>query len=217
MDKDGRKLFATVALALLAAPAALLAFSAWSIAPFSTSTYNILKTAIFILQAPKAERMVIGDSRVEFATPPRGVFFVGYGGGSSRQLERVSGVLCALGNAKVTIALGINDTKPTERNMPVSQAALEGIVDACDREDLWISAIWPAEAGVEPAGDDYDPGMTAALDAYIGELARRKGLGLIEVPPLQPGYTYDGVHFIDSVSREYARELAFPEVEKGGG
>ena len=191
--------------------ALLLAVSAWAIAPFSLAPHNVIRTAEVLVKAPFATRLVIGDSRVSFATAPEGSLFAGYGGATSRQVARVSGLLCRISDAQVTIALGINDTKPFEHDERASRDALGRIMQDCEREKLWIATIWPAEPGVEPGGDAYDPQMTADLNAYIAELADSRGTEPLPVPTLEPGFTYDGVHFIPSVSQDYAERLAFPE------
>lgn len=209
---DRAKTFVGIASWLFAGLAAiLLGFSAWAISPFSLKPYHIIRTAELILKAPFARRLVIGDSRVSFATAPEGSLFAGYGGATSRHLERVSGVLCAISGAQVTIALGINDTKPWEHDVDASRRALDGIAAACRRDALAISAIWPAEAAMPPGGKAYDPAMTAALNAHLETLARRMDARFLPAPELPAGYTYDGVHFTDPVSRDYARRLAFPE------
>lgn len=190
---------------------ALLAFAAWAIAPFSLKPYHVIRTAELVLKAPFAERLVIGDSRVSFAEAPRGSLFAGYGGATSRDLERVFGILCTLSNAQVTIALGINDTKPWEHDEAGSRRALGKIVTDCQRDDLWLSAIWPAEASMPPGGKAYDPVMTATLNAHFEALAERAGARLLPAPRLEANYTYDGVHFTEPVSRDYARRLAYPE------
>ncbi|MBX7495372.1 SGNH/GDSL hydrolase family protein [Qipengyuania sp. 6B39] len=189
----------------------LLAISAWAIAPFSYAPYHVIRTAEVLVKAPFASRLVIGDSRVQFATPPEGSLFAGYGGATSRHVARVSGLLCRVSDAQVTIALGINDTKPYEHDEAASRAALASIMRACDREKLWIATIWPAEPGVEPGGDAYAPVMTARLNAFIAELAGRRDMTPLPVPALDPGFTYDGVHFVEPVSQDYAARLAFPE------
>ena len=206
-----RRILTGAFLVLLLGLAGLLALSAWAIAPFSSRVYYAIETAQFIAKAPFASRLVIGDSRIEYATPPEGVMFVGYGSATSRHLARVTGVLCAISEAQVTIALGINDTKPSEWDEQASRTAFESMARACERDKLWFSAIWPAEPGVAPAGDDYLPRAADLLDKHIAEVAGDTGAGLIEVPELAPGFTYDGVHFTHEVSARYAYELAFPE------
>ena len=191
--------------------AVLFAVSAWAIAPFSLAPHNVIRTAEVLVKAPFATRLVIGDSRVQFATAPEGSLFAGYGGATSRHVARVSGLLCRISDAQVTVALGINDTKPYEHDEPASRAALGRIMRDCDRDRLNIAAIWPAEPGGGPGGNNYDPQMTAALNAYIAELAARRGTRPLPVPPLEAGFTYDGVHFIPAVSQDYAERLAFPE------
>ena len=190
---------------------ALLAFAAWAIAPFSLKPYHVFRTAELVLKAPFAERLVIGDSRVSFAKAPRGSLLAGYGGATSRDLERVSGILCTLSNAQVTIALGINDTTPWEHDEAASRSALGRIVTDCQRNDLWLAAIWPAEASKPPGGKAYDPVMTATLNAHLEALAQIAGARFLPAPRLEANYTYDGVHFTDPVSRDYARRLAYPE------
>ncbi|MDP4575807.1 SGNH/GDSL hydrolase family protein [Qipengyuania sp. G39] len=190
---------------------ALLAFGAWAIAPFSLKPFYVIRTAELVLKAPFTERMVIGDSRVSFAEAPSGSLFAGYGGATSRDLERVSGILCTLSNAQVTIALGINDTKPWEHDEAGSRRAFGKIVANCQRDHLWLSAIWPAEASMPPGGKAYDPVMTATLNAHLEALAQRAGARFMSAPQMQPNYTYDGVHFTEPVSHDYARRLAYPE------
>ena len=211
MSQQAKRIVGAVGWAFVGLVVALLAFSAWAIAPFSQRPYHVLRTAELVLKTPFAERLVIGDSRVSFAETPQGSLFAGYGGATSRDLERVSGILCALGDGQVTIALGINDTKPWEQDEAASRRALRNIVTDCQRRDLSLSAIWPAEATMPPGGRAYDPAMTAALNAHIEALAKRARARFLPAPRLETNYTYDGVHFTEPVSREYAQRLAYPE------
>lgn len=206
-----RKLMTKMLLVALICLASLLAVSAWAIAPYSSRAHYVVETAGFLARAPFASRMVIGDSRIEYASAPRGVLFVGYGSATSRDLSRVTRVLCRASGAQVTIALGINDTKPSEWDEAASRVAFAQMAKGCARKDLWLAQIWPAEQGVPPAGDDYLPDAAARLDTHIAELAQSAGAGWIPVPDLARGYTYDGVHFTGNVSRLYAQILSFPD------
>lgn len=201
--------------AIVTSAAALLALSLWIMAPFRLAFDDVMETADTLVRAPFASSLVIGDSRVQFAEEPEGALFAGFGGATSRHLERLSGVVCPLTGARVTVALGVNDTKADELDLAATRAAFARIADNCERPGLRFAKVWPAEAGVEPAGDDYDPAAIAAINAFLDDLSARTGAELLEVPELDPGFTFDGVHFTEEVSRDYARRLAFDEAGRG--
>lgn len=194
---------------LVTAAAFLLAFSAWIILPFRPGLAEVLTTAETLLRAPFASTIVIGDSRVELAEEPDGALFAGYPSATSRDLVRLSGAVCALSSARITIALGINDTKPDELDLAATRDAFDRISDQCARPELRFAEVWPAEPDVEPAGDDYDLDAVAAITARLRALSAQGRAQLIAVPDLPNGFTHDGVHFTPEVSRDYARRLAF--------
>ncbi|QYJ06613.1 SGNH/GDSL hydrolase family protein [Qipengyuania flava] len=202
------RLLAAVISALLLI---LTAFAAWAIAPFSRDPADWPATVKNLVRAPFSDRIVIGDSRVSFAREPDGALFVGYGGATSRQLERMATIVCAIAPGQVSLALGVNDTKPTELDLGASRAALRRLVLACKREDLWLGQIWPSEAGVEPAGNAYHADAIEELNGYLIELAEAHDAKVLPVPALPEPFTYDGVHFTPEVSRHYAQRLAFPD------
>jgi lysophospholipase L1-like esterase len=189
----------------------LTAFAAWAIAPFSRDPAKWPDVVEDLVRAPFSDRIVIGDSRVSFAREPGGVLFVGYGGATSRQLERMAKLVCALAPGQVSLALGVNDTKPSELYLDKSRAALDRIVAACARERLYLARIWPSEPGVEPGGDAYHAYAIADLNSHFAKLADAHGARLLPVPALPEPFTYDGVHFTPRVSRLYAARLAFPD------
>lgn len=204
-----RKLLNLVGWLVVSLAALVLAFSAWIILPFRPGLAEVLTTAETLLRAPFAATTVIGDSRIELAAEPDGALFAGYPSATSRDLERLSGVVCAISSARVTIALGINDTKPDELDLAATRGAFDRIADQCARPDLRFAEVWPAEPDVEPAGANYDIQAVAEITAHLRELAAQGRVQLIAAPDLPSGFTHDGVHFVRGVSRDYARMLAF--------
>jgi hypothetical protein len=187
----------------------VFALAGWAHAPYPHAQPIPAQTAEYLLRAPFASRIVIGDSRVAWGRPAGDALFIGYGGATFRQLERVTRVLCALSDAPVTIALGVNDAKPAELDEAASLASLDAMLAACAPDKVRLAQVWPSEPGVEPAGGDYDLAAISRLNAAI---AARAGAGVtvLPVPPLQ-GHTTDGVHFIDTVSARYMAVLAAPD------
>ncbi|KLE35222.1 SGNH/GDSL hydrolase family protein [Aurantiacibacter luteus] len=187
--------------------ASLLAVSAWAIAPFSSRPGHVLHTAGYLLRAPLADRMAIGDSRIWTASPPEGALFAAYGGASAREMSRVVGLLCNLHSGPVTIALGVNDTKPHRMNLPASAASLAMMTRDCERPTLALARIWPVEPGVDRHADSPDPVSIDTLNLSIDAIAERSGIRVLAVPDLPSPFTRDGVHFTDEVTADYAHEL----------
>lgn len=158
----------------LAAVAGLICVAAWAIAPVSSSPVEIGRTARSIARAPFADHLVIGDSRVARALATDVAQVVGYGGASARQLQRLSSVLCALAPGRVTIALGINDTRVGDRNLTASRAAFNAIARDCARADLRFALVWPVELDVRSAGGNYAPEAIAAINAHIADAAQQR-------------------------------------------
>jgi hypothetical protein len=194
----------TLSLGLLA-----LAFVAWAIAPFSRSPLDVLRAGQILTSAPFSERIVVGDSRVLFATSPQEqVLFAGFSGATTRSLERFTRVVCAISDAPLTVALGVNDSKRVERNLPASKAAVDRILDGCRGRQLAMADIWPVEDGVATRVDGFQMAAITQLSAHIEAQAWATGQTFIPAPELAPGYSIDGVHFTDAVSAQYAETLA---------
>lgn len=196
-------------LALVLGAVFVLGLSAWIMSPSRLTLRNVLTTSETLLRAPFASSLVIGDSRVELAKEPDGALFAGIPSATGHDLARLARIACSVTDARVTVAAGINDTKPGERDLRRSRTAFEAIVENCRGRDLRIAEIWPAEPSVGPAGGNYDAEGAASLNDFLRKLAARKGIAFLTVPDLPAGYTIDGVHFSEPVSRDYARLLAF--------
>ena len=190
--------------------AVLLGISAWATWPYSRDIGWSVTTFGHLLNAPFADRVVIGDSRVEWAMPTEGSRFMGYGGATTRDLARLANVACSFGSAPVTIALGVNDTKPEEQDAEATQAAMNAILQDCAHRDLSVSAIWPVEPERFPEGDFYDSALIARYNAELRGLSERYGARFIDVPVLPDPLTWDGVHFEEKAMRLYAATLAPP-------
>ena len=165
------------------------------------------RTALYLLRAPLADRIVIGDSRVQWGVQDGQALFVGYGGARIADLSRLTQVLCRLSDAEVVLALGTNDAKVIERDPDAALAALEQMVRRCGPQRVLLAEIWPGEPGKGPSGRDFDAAMIARLNAGIGRIAQAEGVPLIPAPVLS-GHTHDGIHFTPAVSRRYLDLLA---------
>lgn len=197
-------------VALTMAVGALLAaqaFAWWVMAPFPYEPLLSIRTTARLALAPKAERIVIGDSRVEWARPTGEALFIGYGSATLVHLERLTRTLCALSDAPVTIALGVNDAKPEEFDLAASLASAERMVEACKDDGVVLAGIWPVEPEVAPAGHLYDPAAIAALDEGLNAIGRREQIPVLAAPELT-GHTIDGVHFTEAVAADYLHALA---------
>ncbi|WP_370032306.1 SGNH/GDSL hydrolase family protein [Qipengyuania mesophila] len=208
-----RRWINTIGWSIVTTAGLLLGFSAWVIAPFGPGFFDVLTTTETLVRAPFAKSLVIGDSRVQFAEAPEGVVFAGFGGATSQDLERLTRIVCPVTTARVTIALGVNDAKRRGLDLAATGEAFEAIARNCAQRELRLAQAWPVESGVEPSGGDYDPVAIEAINRHLADLARRHRADLLGVPPLAPGFTYDGVHFVAPVSRNYADWLAFADPE----
>lgn len=197
-----RKLFHVAGWMVVALITAVHAFAAWVIAPFPHVMQMLPYTVNNLVRAPFASHIVIGDSRVSWGKPVGDSLYMGYGGATIPHLSRLGAVSCALSDAQVTIALGINDTLPDERNLAESLGELDRIIAACGPDRLRLAQAWPADPGVEPNGDRYDQATFAAINLAIAESARTHDIPLVIAPNLT-GHTIDGVHFDAATSARY--------------
>lgn len=196
-----------LAAAVLAVALAAGGLAAWALAPCPVEPTISTRTAIRLLRAPFADRIVIGDSRVSWAKPTNRALLVGYGSATFAHLERVTGLLCRLSDADIVIALGANDTKPSELNVPTSLASLERMLTNCAGNAVTLAEIWPTDPAAPPYGKYYDVAAIAEINAAINVLAAKHGASVIPAPALT-GHTIDGVHFDPATSRAYIDTLA---------
>ena len=186
---------------------ALLALSSWATAPLPQKSLHFARTARFIVQAPFADAILIGDSRLQLAEPTDRAMVAGYNGATFEQLERVAWVLCKLSNAPVVVALGVNDARIPVRDVEATLASAGRMVETCKADRLSLSAIWPTESEIEPFGSYYDTGAVAEIDQGLQQIAQEKGVTIVPPPDLSD-HTSDGVHFKPEVSRLYVNTLA---------
>ena len=187
--------------------ATLLALASWANAPLPQKSMHLTRTAAFILKAPFADAIIIGDSRVQGAEPTHRALLAGYNGATFPELERIAGLLCRLSDAPVVIALGVNDARVERRDIAASLASAERTVQACTADGVAVSAIWPTDPDTEPFGDYYDLDAFAAMDLGLAAIASEHGVPVIPHPEIS-GHTHDGVHFTPEVSRLYIDTLA---------
>ena len=198
-----------VALILLCLPLLMLgALGAWSIAPYPGSPVAKVRAAAHIAKAPFAERIVIGDSRIEYAEPTDAALWVGYGGATLRHLERLTGSICRVSDAPVVIALGVNDAKGGFVDVDASLAAALRMAESCGPERIAFAGVWPPEVTREPFGRYFDKDIIAVLDAGLADIAANKGAGYLPVPDGLSRHTADGVHLKPEVSARYLAYLA---------
>ena len=152
---------------------------------------------------------MIGDSRVAWGNRTGDATFAGYGSATARHLERLTRVLCALSDAPVTIALGINDARPAELDLASSRASLEAMIAACAPARVRLAQIWPNDPGVM-GGADYDSAAIAQLNVAIASLAVHDRVRVSAVPLLL-NLTVDGVHFTPEILADYMAALAAPD------
>ena len=209
-DMQGwRKVLITAGWTFVAAAAGFVALGAWAIAPFSSESSFSPRTAVWLARAPFAERIVVGDSRVQNARTPASSMLVGYGGATFTDLERMTRTLCSLSDAPITIALGVNDTKPGFADLEATRAAMDRMILECGADRMRFAQIWPTDPDVPSAGRDYDLEMIAMLNEYMLDLERDSGVAVLESPNLA-GHTTDGVHFEPEVSKSYIELLDGP-------
>lgn len=182
---------------------ALVAFSAWLVAPAPTEPVISPRTALALLRAPFAERIIIGDSRVHPAGLGR-VLVTGYPGSTIGQMDRLTRALCAISSADIVIALGANDAKTT---MPVPGAErslrqLGEMVDVCGPDRVLVAQIWPGEHDKQPAGMEFDASMIARLNAGMAAMTG-SGRGRLIAAPAITDHTSDGIHFTPPVAQHY--------------
>ena len=134
---------------------------------------------------------------------------VGYGGATFTDLERMTRTLCSLSGAPITIALGVNDTKPGLADLDATRAAMDRMIMECGAHRTRFAQIWPTDPDVPPAGRDYDLEMIATLNVYMLDLERDADVAVLEAPNLT-GHTTDGVHFKPAVSKSYIELLDGP-------
>lgn len=202
-----RQLIRSAFLALSVVILGLFGLAGWAIAPFPAEFPVSARTAGWIAKAPFAGKIVIGDSRIEYAEATDEAMFVGYSGATIRELERMSRVLCAVSDAPVVMALGVNDTRPGYIDPAASIASLSRIVDSCGPERVHLAGIWPAEPEIEPLGPYYDMQEVERISTAMEELAAQSGAAFTPAPQLD-GHTFDGVHFTADVSARYLSFLA---------
>ncbi|VVT19357.1 SGNH/GDSL hydrolase family protein [Erythrobacter sp. EC-HK427] len=201
-----------VAAALLVAVGSL---AAWAIAPFTITPTTTVRAAGQIVRAPFAERIIIGDSRIEFAEPVENALLIGYAGATTREMERMVHLTCSLSDAPMVIALGINDTIPQMTDLAASQASIERAIAACGAERVAISGIWLPDPQVEPLGNIYDLETLARLDALLEQVALENGAAFVPAPAALSGHTFDGAHFTPGVSRDYTATLLAGLADRG--
>lgn len=187
---------------------ALVGLEQWALAPYPGTVMPSASDGWRIMLSGRAERVVIGDSRVATLASSQQELFIGYNGATTDHMERLAGVVCALSDVPVVFALGINDTIFRADRIGQSLATLERMGERCAPAEVTLAQAWPGEPGKPPLGDKPDPAALEQINAGIAELAQRRGWRLIAVPQLGPGHTYDGIHFNPEVARLYADMLA---------
>ncbi|MGB3165840.1 MAG: hypothetical protein WBA68_03595 [Alteraurantiacibacter sp.] len=198
-----------LALVLLSLPPLMLgALGAWSIAPHPGPPVAKVRAAVHIAKAPFAERIVVGDSRIESAQPTDAALWVGYGSATFRDLERLAGVICSVSDAPVVVALGVNDAKADFVDVDASLAAARGMVESCGSGRTTFAGIWPPEPTGQPFGAFFDTDAVDLLDTGLAEMTARTGAGYFTAPGDLSGHTTDGVHFTPDVSARYLALLA---------
>ena len=187
---------------------AMIGMAAWATAPYSFSPKAVSRTAVALAKAPFADRIVIGDSRIQFLGDRPEALMMGYSSAQTWQLVRIARLVCALSDAPVTIATGVNDAK---RELPATrrhERAIEEMAEACGDRPTTISEVWPAQPEVEPAGTAYDPALIEVIDRQSRIVAARHvNVRLLPVPELPATWTTDGVHFTPEVDELYVRTL----------
>ena len=193
---------------VVASAFAVIGIAAWATAPYSYNPKGVSRTAVALAKAPFADRIVIGDSRIQFLGDRPEALMMGYASAQTWQLVRIAKLACALGNAPVTIATGVNDAK---RELPATAShaiAIEEMAQACGDRPTIISEVWPAQPEVEPAGTAYDPALIEVIDRQSRAVAARHGnVRILPVPDLPETWTTDGVHFTPEVDELYVRTL----------
>ena len=194
--------------ALLVAATGLLGLSAWAMAPYRPGLTHAVSTAGMLLRAPFAWRIVLGDSRVAFISGASdGVLLSGHGGATTGDLVRLAGLFCTLSEARLVVALGVNDAKPDEPGAAGAQQALRAMARSCPAERLTFAAVWPVEPHVAAQPGEFDPREVEAINRVIIGISEETGASYIPAPRLT-GHTTDGVHLTDKASRAYLRQLS---------
>ena len=187
---------------------AVIGIAAWATAPYSYNLKAISRTAISLAKAPFADRIVIGDSRIQFLGARPEALMMGYSSAQTWQLVRIARLTCTLSDAPVTIATGVNDAK---RRLPATRRhaqAVEVMAQACGDRPTNISEVWPTQPEVEPAGAAYDPVLIEMIDRQSRAVAARHGnVRILPVPKLPANWTTDGVHFTPEVDELYVQTL----------
>ncbi|ANU07528.1 SGNH/GDSL hydrolase family protein [Paraurantiacibacter namhicola] len=187
------------------------ALSVWAVAPYSMDPHHSARTAKYLAKAPFADRIVIGDSRIQYLGERPEALMMGYSSGQTWQIVRIAKLACLASDAPVSIALGVNDAKHADPATSRQKLAIAEIVEACGDRPTYIAEVWPAELGVEPAGGDYDPQLVAVIDRQARQAAARfDNVEMLPVPPLPDNWTVDGVHFTPEVDELYVQALTQP-------
>lgn len=183
-------------------------------ANYSYASHLEVRTQIVryqLLQAPKDRTIVVlGDSIAEGALWPSicgaSVINGGIGGASLLTVLDVMPAWLDRRFEAIVIAAGVNDAarlRPTP--VPEFRARLERILARAKEHSriVVMSTVLPVETGGPLGESAFDPGLIAAYDGAIRELAGRSGTPLVDlsqafaVPdrgPMSSGATLDGVH-----------------------